>query len=369
MPLTINHSRGSYSIGYQHKPRLISLPESTVLVSDRYFESAIFRLFDIKSDNILFLCPSEQIKTLATVEKLINFLSSRSQHIDHVIALGGGVIQDITAFTCSIYRRGIPWTYFPTTLLSQGDSCLGSKSSINFPGVKNLIGSYYPPSQIFLITEFLSTLPCIEILSGVGDMLHYALIPRSVPLNLLSIDWLHFASLEPTRQLAVIRSIHEIKKEFIEKDEFDQSARRLLNFGHTFGHALEISSGFSLPHGICVIYGMAVACYFAARQANQAHLPDQSRLLLGEALSISSEYLLRTTYDPTLFLIALKRDKKNRSTESLTAILPASSNYSPYNVAITTIPYSSIIPNLSDVLNPKFILEWYSSSLMASCNA
>ncbi|MGV2387507.1 MAG UNVERIFIED_CONTAM: hypothetical protein LVR29_01675 [Microcystis novacekii LVE1205-3] len=156
-----------------------------------------------------------------------------------LLVIGGGVIQDIGCFIASVLFRGIKWILIPTTLLAQCDSCIGSKSSINIQNFKNQIGTFYPPHEIILVFSVLKTLPSDEIRSGLGEIIKLNLLVgqsevKQMKINLqkLSSDFLEIQNL--------ILDALNIKRRYIERDEFDKGVRNILNYGHTFGHAYEI---------------------------------------------------------------------------------------------------------------------------------
>lgn len=213
----------------------------------------------IREHPYLLIHPSEKAKSYfdigAVIKKLIAFNVKKN---DRLIAIGGGITQDIASFTASIYFRGIDWLFIPTNLLSQCDSCIGSKTSVNFETFKNQLGGFYPPRAICIDINFLKTLPQSEILSGMGEMMHYFLIEGEETFSEFEN---HFE--QSLNNLELLRTfIHKslsIKKKMIETDEFDQGPRRIFNYGHSFGHALETMSGYRLPHGIAVSYGIDLA--------------------------------------------------------------------------------------------------------------
>ena len=180
----------------------------------------------------------------------------------HLIAIGGGVIQDIVTFCASVYMRGLRWTYMPTTFLSMADSCIGGKSSINVMGYKNLVGNFYPPSQVLIDVDFVDTLDAEKVVGGLFEAAkicyarsygEFAAYLAEHPASKMSLDVAH---------VVIVRALRT-KKWFIEIDEFDKKERLLLNFGHTFGHAIEAGGDFSVPHGIAVGLGMLVAIKYA----------------------------------------------------------------------------------------------------------
>lgn len=184
----------------------------------------------------------------------------------HLLAIGGGIIQDVATFLASIYMRGIPWSYLPSTLLGMVDSCVGGKSSINVYGYKNLIGNFYPPSEVIIDLDFLRTLNAEQLIGGLFEAakICYARSPEMFAAYLADTPSVNMSPDQAER--IIVRSLRS-KQWFIEIDEFDQKERLLLNFGHTFGHALEAGTEFRITHGIAVGIGMVVAEEYAKHQA------------------------------------------------------------------------------------------------------
>ncbi|MCG6536478.1 MAG: 3-dehydroquinate synthase, partial [Syntrophales bacterium LBB04] len=168
------------------------------------------------------------------------------------------------AFSASIIYRGIEWSFFPTTLLAQADSCIGSKTSINLGDKKNLIGNFYPPADVFIDTTFLNSLAVEDIKSGIGEILHYYLYAASPFFDELIRD---YAMIIKDRDLLMkhIRESLNIKKSVIEDDEFDRGERNKFNYGHTFGHAIESVTDYAVKHGQAVTVGMDLANYVSMK--------------------------------------------------------------------------------------------------------
>jgi len=202
----------------------------------------------------------EQSKTLATIADLASRLARLGvDRKDALVALGGGVTGDITGFLAASYMRGIPFVQVPTTLLAQVDSSVGGKTGVDIPEGKNLVGAFYQPRAVYIDTGVLRTLPAAELLNGIAEVIKYGVI----------YDADFFAYLEENRQAildvdlsvlaAVVKTCCAIKAAVVEKDERESDVRRILNFGHTIGHAVEADSGYELPHGSAVAIGMVAA--------------------------------------------------------------------------------------------------------------
>lgn len=210
---------------------------------------------------------NEQSKSLDALSPVIKLMRENgADRSSRVIAIGGGVIQDIATLVASLYMRGVNWEYLPTTLLGMVDSCIGGKSSINVDGYKNLIGNIYPPEQINIDVNFLDTLGNEQIIDGLCEAVKICYAKSAQELD----RYLRLTSTieESLKNIeSVIMQCLKAKQWFIEIDEFDQNERLLLNFGHTFGHALESATEFQISHGVAVGIGMVVAEEYARQQA------------------------------------------------------------------------------------------------------
>jgi 3-dehydroquinate synthase len=271
--LDIRCSSGSYSVKVASDSFAAGLPESgaSAIIADDFFRPALQR----SRTPVIFVAATEASKSLAAAPGIIEKIrSAGGNRQTNVVAIGGGVVQDLSAFIASVYMRGLAWSYMPTTVLAMVDSCIGGKSSINVGPYKNLIGTYHPPERVLIDPALARTLPAEERAAGLIEAAKICFChgEQSFARHLAfepSIDM----STEGLQQ--VILNSLEAKKWFIETDEFDQKERLLLNFGHTFGHAIEGASGFAIPHGIAVGLGILCAieferqrdvCYFAIPQ-------------------------------------------------------------------------------------------------------
>jgi len=214
-------------------------------------------LIDIKAD--------EKQKSYEGLVPIINKLIAGGFRKNHrLVGIGGGITQDITAFTASIIYRGVDWIYFPTTLLSQGDSCIGSKTSINFGEYKNQVGGFYPPNRIYIDLNFLNTLSPEDLQSGMGEMSHYFVVAGYEDFKKYKHDYKSALSDKTVLTKMVARSL-AIKKSYIEIDEFDRNERQVFNYGHSFGHAIESLTNYAVPHGIAVSFGMDMANFVSVK--------------------------------------------------------------------------------------------------------
>jgi 3-dehydroquinate synthase len=209
----------------------------------------------------------EQHKTLQTAGWVLDALAGKKMNRDAtVLALGGGVVGDIAGFAAACYQRGIGYVQIPTTLLAQVDSSVGGKTGVNHSGGKNLIGAFYQPIGVIADTDTLATLPDRELRAGVAEVIKYGCV-----WDPLLFDWLdHNMAKLLARDVgaltyAIARSC-EIKATVVAKDEREQNLRAILNFGHTFGHAIEASTGFTTYlHGEAVALGMLIAANLSHR--------------------------------------------------------------------------------------------------------
>ncbi len=273
----------------------------------------IFNLFkeelnEIILNRCIIIESSEDNKKLEYIQIIINkLLELNVKRDDTLVAIGGGITQDLVTFISSILYRGIEWIFFPTTLLAQCDSCIGSKSSINFNNYKNLLGTFNPPSNIYIWNKFLLTLSESEIRSGIGEMLHYFLFNGFEIADELIIELPSLLKNPLKIKNFVIKSLN-IKKSIIEIDEFDIGIRHLFNYGHTFGHALESITDYNIPHGQAITLGMDLANFISFKRKI---LSEQDYLKMHNLLKYNIPEFKFTQANIDLYLNILSKDKKN----------------------------------------------------------
>ena len=265
----------------------------------------------LENYNYIGIDAAESQKSYQEVEPVINTLIERGFRKNHrLIAIGGGITQDVTAFIASILYRGVQWYFFPTTLLAQGDSCIGSKTSINFGKFKNQVGGFYPPNKIYVDPKFLNTLPFKELQSGLGEMAHYFVVAGEEDFDRYKRDYAQALVDKNVLRGVIARSL-EIKKSYIEIDEYDKNERQVFNYGHSFGHAIESLTEYSVPHGIAVSIGMDMSNFVSMKKGYISQDIRQNSRELFEKIWVGYSKKVKAL-DIDRYLIALSKDKKNK---------------------------------------------------------
>lgn len=278
------------------------------------------------------LSVSESEKTLETVQRVWDFFFAQGlTRRGVVVAIGGGVLTDLVGFAAATYKRGVDYINVPTTLLAMVDASTGGKTGFNYHGLKNSIGVFAPPVETLIWPGWLQTLPTKEMLNGFAEMLKTGLIESPTPTlprregekNSLWHDLLNY-DLEamPIEELTpLIRRCVEVKEAIVAADPKEEGLRKVLNFGHTFGHALEelsLSAGKGLDHGYAVLYGMIAELYLSVTKLGCER----------EVLQQLSQIMIHTYGKPACKcsdrerLIALmKQDKKNERAAEINVTL------------------------------------------------
>ena len=251
----------------------------------------------------------EQEKKLKTVHKIIDRLMEAGFGRDStLIALGGGVVGDITGFTASIFMRGINFIQIPTTLLAQVDASVGGKTAVNHKAGKNLIGTFHQPKCVICDSRFLETLKATEISAGLSEIIKYGLIYDKEFFQWLQKNTQQILSNDPVAVAHAIQRSCAIKAEIVAQDEKEQSVRALLNFGHTFGHALEKLTGYgNWTHGDAVAVGMVLA---ARLSENMSLITPEDVQNIEEILTAANLPISLPNIDPAELLAAMQSDKK-----------------------------------------------------------
>ena len=303
----------------------------------------------INHPSIISLEANENSKAILQVLPVIEQLLDNGARRGHtLLAIGGGVVQDIVCFISSVLFRGLDWKFIPTTLLSQADSCIGSKSSINLGKTKNILGTFKPPKSILICPMFLETLDRSEMLSGIGEILKVHTIDGIQSFNNVARSYDALLR-DPLILLKYIQKALTIKKKYIEIDEYDQGVRNIFNYGHSFGHAIESATKFEIPHGIAVTIGMDMANRISAWRGS---LEEVHYERMHEVLRKNYQDYVDIKIPLDLMMSALKMDKKN-TVESLMLILPVGENASVEIVAVK--PDKGFISQCKRFLDEIFI--------------
>lgn len=276
----------------------------------------------IEADGEVVLTPGEEHKTFAAVESICR--AAARLHLtrkDCFIALGGGVTGDLTGFASAIYMRGVPFIQIPTTLLAMVDASVGGKTAADLPEGKNLIGAFHQPLGVLIDPDFLKTLSFTDLTCGLAEVVKTAVI----------LDPELFADLENAGESTVlapdfenlyprlIKRCCQLKAQVVEQDEKESGLRAILNYGHTFGHAVEQLSNFTIPHGSGVAIGMNVAGTLAAERGLWSREENlrQQELLKKLRMPIN----VPAGFAPAELLEVMRSDKKN-DTSGIRLVLP-----------------------------------------------
>ena len=286
-------------------------------------------VLQLPENEVLVLPDGEREKNYKNYLKIIETAYDKGfSRKDIFIALGGGVIGDITGFAAATYMRGIDYIQIPTTLLSMVDSSVGGKTAIDLPNGKNIIGAFYQPKAVFININFLKTLKHRELISGLGEVLKYAFIEESCEYSkpLFFFEYLtlcceKFFELDSVTIIRIIDYSLKLKIAVVEKDEKESSLRKVLNFGHTLGHALEAVTKYKkFTHGEAVIYGM----FFAINIAYKLGLINYSYYRMSieffEKYKLNDKKIYKK-YSVEKILTLMKKDKKSAD-DKITMILP-----------------------------------------------
>lgn len=299
------------NLGSELRERVAPYSQVFVLVDENTRKHCLPRLEKCLNDGdlqIIQIKSGEQHKTLDTCQKVwAEMFDHNADRHGLVINLGGGVIGDMGGFIASTYMRGIDFIQIPTTLLSQVDASVGGKLGIDFNGLKNSVGLFRNPQGVFIDSQFLTTLPSLEVRSGYAEIIKHALIQDETAWE----DLKQIRNLEGVSWTPIIRDSVSIKQQVVTEDPQEKGRRKLLNFGHTIGHAIEsvlLESSKPLLHGEAIAIGMICETYLSAAQGKieEGQLADISEYIL----SIFGTVELNPADFP-LFIKRMYGDKKN----------------------------------------------------------
>lgn len=339
--------------------KLSDLDPYVIIVGTNVYSIYKKSIFDrFPKEKILVLKLGERNKTIRTVTKIHEALLQKTAKKNlTIISFGGGINQDVVGFAVSTLYRGINWVYIPTTLLAMADSAIGLKTSLNFKDYKNVLGTFYPPSKIFINVDFLKTLPKLNYYSGVGEIIKFYLM-RDNALDEIkdALDKIEALRNGKNKEkiLEIIEESIKIKLSYMEGDEFDTGRRNLLNYGHEFGHALEPASNFNIPHGVAILIGIIFANIVSKKRGlikkNIVDYLNENLLVPNIPLDVIK--LKKIYFDKKTILENMKKDKK-RVGEGLVLVLPQN-DLSLIKINNLTIDeYESSLLELENVIGVK----------------
>ena len=293
----------TYTVDYNNKTLTDLLEdnfhENDFIVIDRNvfnLDNSWFANIDIKSYFILDAI--EDNKNMDTVLQIVDMLiCNKFNKNNKLLVIGGGITQDVGGFASAIYKRGINWVLIPTTLLSISDSCIGGKVGVNRTS-KNILAMFCAPNKVIISSYFLSSLKQEDIISGIGEIVKLALIGGESCYT----DFQE--AFKEKDYIKMIKLATSVKKLIIEYDELEKDERRVLNYGHTIGHALESATNYYIPHGIAVLYGMLIK--------NRLFYDDKYTKINDFILEMIPDKFKNINVDYNVFLDNMLNDKKNQ---------------------------------------------------------
>ena len=280
----------------------------------KLYKNELKNIFIENQKNVFFFIfdAGEASKNLDTIQKLYLFLiNNHFERKDVLVALGGGVVGDMTGYAAATYLRGIDFIQMPTTLLSQVDSSIGGKTGVDFDQYKNMVGAFKFPKLVYINSAVLRTLPQDQFASGMAEALKSGLIKDKKYFQYLSAHVQEISAFDETAIFQTIYGSCSVKRNVVENDPYEAGERALLNFGHTIGHAIEKLSDFKLLHGECVALGMVAAAYISYQKG---HITLADVQVIEEALTayhlpVRLE-LTKYPMDAEAIIAATKSDKK-----------------------------------------------------------
>jgi len=330
--IEIKSSTKIYNVYYSNK-NLDDIVKETYKENDFIFiDRNVYNLNPSSFDNIKNILIFNAIENNKNIENVL-ILTDKLYEINFtkknkLIVIGGGITQDVGGFASAIYKRGINWIFIPTTILSMTDSCIGSKVSINRIS-KNILGMFVAPDNIYISDYFLKSLSDDDITSGIGEALKLSLIGGELTYNLF------FEYLINKNYIIIIKIASLVKRLIIEFDEFETHIRKVLNYGHTIGHAIEATTQYFIPHGIAVLSGMYIK--------NKLFYKNKYHEINTLILKLIDSKFFNVDFDYSNFIKHILSDKKNRGNDICFILLDA--------IGKTEIKYTNIDNINNDLKN------------------
>ncbi len=276
----------------------------------------IYGIGERRAGTTFLVIPSEENKTLDTVSAIIDqMIDLEISKGSKVVAIGGGIVQDLSACACALFRRGQPFTYMPTTTLGQLDSCVGAKCAVNTAKAKNILGLFSAPSEVFIPIFLIKTMPLLDHRAGLAEMLRLCLTASISAVQIYSNLLPSIAqpsTLDLSAYAEAVSVSLSIKKSVVDFDEYERDVRRSMNYGHTFGHAIEKLSNYQVPHGLGVLLGMHIANVYSTAIGVMAPscLAELTIIFQKTALEIRLPFFQASDLVPEKIISQFRYDKK-----------------------------------------------------------
>ena len=295
------------------------IEQADIVIIDKKIEE-IYSLFKYKSFKIKSIEAIESNKNINTVIEIIDlFIEENISKGSNVLAIGGGIIQDLSAAACALFRRGQPFTYLPTTTLGQLDSCVGAKCALNTIKAKNIIGLFSAPRKILIPTFMVKTMPITHHRAGLAEMLRLCLTASSAALNeyYKLLEYISNPSdMDEDLYKVALQLSLSIKKSVVDFDEYEKNVRRSMNYGHTFGHSVEKLTNFKIQHGLAVLLGMHIANTYSMKKKFMSEniYKDISKSIKKTLINIDTNFDFLKEITPEDIIDQFKYDKKGDGT-------------------------------------------------------
>ena len=298
-----------------------------LILIDKYVNQTLLAHLNLNQYPCYEVAAVETNKDITKVLEVCDFLNANSANRGSMIyVIGGGIIQDLGAFAGYMYKRGIPWTFVPTTLLSQADSCLGGKTAVNHNSTKNVLGLFSAPRRVIIDSEFIPTLSQEDRLSGGGEIFRLLVTggPDSFAFFNQYVDDFVAGSTDAIRNLTI--GSLSVKQAIVEFDEFEIDIRRSMNYGHSIGHAVEALTNYAVPHGQGVAIGILVENRIARNRGMLSVDEEQAIYAAGRKIISENIWNIFVGIDPNKLLPFLANDKKAVGTNLKLATLESLGN-------------------------------------------
>ncbi len=327
--------------------------DSSIIIIDKniYNLYPFFKQFDSRCE-VIQIEAIEENKVIETAIQITKkFKKNNVTKSSKIYVIGGGIIQDVSAFACAMYKRGVPWIYLPTTLLSMSDSCIGAKCGLNFENSKNMHALFSAPQKILIHKDFLKTLDEKDIYSGIGEIikLHITGGPFFTQYFTDNKDNAYKQDLETLVNLSISSLL--VKKTVVEFDEFELDIRRSMNYGHSLGHAIESIVDYEIPHGTAVLMGilieneLSVLLNYLDRETCQ-NMFDFSKAFIPVN---STKRLQEANFENILQL--LKNDKKTQGKYLFTPIIKTIGEMAFLKLELSKESEEKILQSIKNVLD------------------